>query len=355
MNDFIALIMIIVVYFLPYFFIFTLIKLSAGSLGKLQAGLDKAGQVVKDSGRVKSFRDRAKESGAANRQRKATDRLNDANAVLNDESSTRFRRMRARASKTSARSTLGQLSASGKLGMRLQDESFDKAGQERTAELKSFMRDFNPDQQQRFLESLRDHNPADGALEFEGRRIPVDGGLKAAAIPTMLDFKINPESVYNEAQNTGGYYAAAVRRVMADNGATVDAKLTDISRSGHVIQDYVGDPDSSATIRSKQTANYADIDNDRKARVRDAIAQLSYGSGEDRAEAVGLLNMLARNSALTQADHAAISRQFGIDFGSVASSGGNLRFAEGASGEFEIRSSSATPTITPPPTGVGTP
>ena len=49
MNDFIALIMIIVVYFLPYFFIFTLIKLSAGSLGKLQAGLDKAGQVVKDS------------------------------------------------------------------------------------------------------------------------------------------------------------------------------------------------------------------------------------------------------------------------------------------------------------------
>ena len=68
MNDFIALIMIIVVYFLPYFFIFTLIKLSAGSLSKIQAGLDKAGQMTKDSGRLKSLRENAGKSAAESRK-----------------------------------------------------------------------------------------------------------------------------------------------------------------------------------------------------------------------------------------------------------------------------------------------
>ncbi len=344
MNDFIALIMIIVVYFLPYFFIFTLIKLSAGSLGKIQAGLDKASQMTKDSGRVKSLKDRAKEDAQTRRQSKATDKLNNANAILSDDGASKFSRLRARTSRNVARSTLGQLGTTGRMAQRLEDESFDKAGQERTSELKAFMRDFSPEQQQDFLERLRDHDMSRGPLEFEGKKIRVDGGLKAAAIPTMLDFKINPEAVYSESQEAGGYYQAAVRRVMADNGATADAKLTDITRTGHVVQDYVNGDGASETIRSKQTANYADIDNDRKARVRDAIAQLMSSDDSSHVdEAVGLLNMLARNSSLTQADHARLSQQLDIDFGAVASSGGNLRFQRDASGNVTATASGSTP------------
>lgn len=66
MNDFFVLIMIILVYFLPYFLIFKLIKFSGGVLGKLQAGIDGVSSKAKNSGYfgVKNRAKEAKENSA---------------------------------------------------------------------------------------------------------------------------------------------------------------------------------------------------------------------------------------------------------------------------------------------------
>jgi hypothetical protein len=101
MNDFIALIMIIVVYFLPYFFIFTLIKLSAGSLGKLQAGLDSINDRTKKSG-LFGLKDKAKADREAFRDQK---KRNAFQKLANDE----FRGRGAKFSRWNARRQAGVL------------------------------------------------------------------------------------------------------------------------------------------------------------------------------------------------------------------------------------------------------
>ena len=58
-NDFLILIMMIAVYFLPYFLIFKLIKLSTGALGKIQGALDGIQNKGKSSGMF-GLKDRAK-------------------------------------------------------------------------------------------------------------------------------------------------------------------------------------------------------------------------------------------------------------------------------------------------------
>jgi hypothetical protein len=264
MNDFIALIMIIVVYFLPYFFIFTLIKLSAGSLGKIQAGLDsinaEQSQVVKDSGRVKSFRENAKKSGAESRKQKNLDKIARYNTTLQGDDGS-YKKTMARLGRANARSSLGTLGASGAFGRQL-------AGQEREGALKNSKVQIQEDMQDHGITDYDDQLDYQVALAKGQATYVIKNGSRAGAtveVKSYGDFgkQAAAESVMHEGKADR---IRDIRTSLAAQGAGGERVWADAMKSeaGTVVKvaaDVAGKPVDSLRASELATQDPATLRN----------------------------------------------------------------------------------------------
>lgn len=252
--------MIIVVYFLPYFFIFTLIKLSAGSLGKIQAGLDKAGQVVKDSGRVKSFRENAKKSGAESRKQKNLDKIARYNTTLQGDDGS-YKKTMARLGRANARSSLGTLGASGAFGRQL-------AGQEREGALKNSKVQIQEDMQDHGITDYDDQLDYQVALAKGQATYVIKNGSRAGAtveVKSYGDFgkQAAAESVMHEGKADR---IRDIRTSLAAQGAGGERVWADAMKSeaGTVVKvaaDVAGKPVDSLRASELATQDPATLRN----------------------------------------------------------------------------------------------
>jgi len=360
MNDFLA----IIAFFAPLFLIGATFKF-AGSLfnslngmsGKL-SGMARKGAT--DNKIAKNFKDsHEKEKTERARQNAARAKNNLENTQYGNGMSGRMRKLNERRRLLQAQGSMGTLGSYGDTRQLLVDASLDESLQNNSKMLNSEMRDLSPGQQQNFLEELAKTKAGD-TFEVDGKTYKATGGIKAAAIPKMMDFKINIDSTVTEAlDNDDGYVKAAMQRSLADNGAKLDQVATDISR------DSDSRPASNGTelaardesVVTKLSINYGATSGATRRKTREAVAVLaSQGDGKLTHEftdsngvkqvrtetpdqmkarslktAVGLLNQFARDSQLTPADHREISEALkaqgqDIDLAEVANSGGNSRF-----------------------------
>lgn len=261
-KNFILLLGVIIAYFVPYFFIFKLIRFSGGSLGKIQSAIDSANNGIRNNEPLKNWRNRTKESAKFYSDEKARRTTENARSQLSNLEGQKGFRNSWRRAKAGVRQNvaLGQLGNSGYFGELREtklDETLDGSLQAATAAVARQMRGLTADESTKYLEILNspatkrqfDNNNGIAEITVGDKTYRVTDSMWAASLPKQKDFKNSIDEILESSTSSDPHRAAVARRVVSDNGAMVDGMATDYSRTGLLLEDFHSDS-SRSQVRS---------------------------------------------------------------------------------------------------------
>lgn len=292
MNDFIALLMIIVVYFLPYFLIFKLIKFSSGALGKIQGALDGVGKWGRERGAVKSFQENARKSVDVNRKNKHLETIGAQAAIINSDKNA-ARKGYARIRRGLARSSIGTLGATGAYGRQM-------AGQEREATLKNSRIQISEDLIEHGITDYDDTLDYQVALAKGEKTYKIKNGARAGEIVEISSYGSFGQQAATEAIMAAGKADRIrdIRTTLASQGAAGERIWSDAmeSQGGNVVKvaaDVAGKPVESLRVSEFATQDSGTLRNiaqEYEAALRDVATHptgtVEYQKAEAKADAL---------------------------------------------------------------------
>jgi hypothetical protein len=330
LKDILILFMLIVVYFLPYFLIFKLIKLSAGALGKIQGALDSAGKWTNDRGPIKSFKENAQKSAQTKRKNKNLETIGNQTSIINSDAN-KVRKGYARLRRGVARSAIGTFGATGAYAEQLQGSEDRELMKDAKDTLNARLEGLDGGQQAQALRTILNDSNTTPQLQ----RQAIARAVQLGEVGLLQDYRNNPANyrTFQTAMSTDGQFSAL--DAMAPYLTRADSTTTAASASQQLEQSLKNFGSlKMGGIRERGVAsNQQQLDTIAELQRRTTSIDTNTGAAviEDRRFVTAAINQFAQREDLGQLDPNLLALFHNVTFSDgrtaadVIQSGGNLK------------------------------